>query len=252
MRPGYEQHFKKKAQVAKGNSPQPRKSPRQNMPLPVRKKKPFPVLPVFGATLGMLFGLWAMFNVEKVDRFLEMIEVSAVTPSSAQTKGSEKASKQKGKKEEVIADAEQVDSSPSSKEKESWTPEELALFRKLDERKRQLDMREEELNKMEAELQKQKQVLEARMNELDQTRRKIAGQLEERVAVDQERVQKLVDVYSNMKPANAAQVFEKLDEDLAVEVLGNMKKKSAADILNLLPPEKAQKLSEKYTGYTRR
>ena len=38
---------------------------------------------------------------------------------------------------------------------------------------------------------------------------------------------------------------------LAVEVLAKMKKKNAAEIMNLLPADKARVLSEKYTGYRR-
>jgi flagellar motility protein MotE (MotC chaperone) len=55
-----------------------------------------------------------------------------------------------------------------------------------------------------------------------------------------------------MKPQQAAKVFETIDEDLAVEVLTKMKKKSAADILNLLKADRAQSLSEKYAGYKRK
>ena len=55
-----------------------------------------------------------------------------------------------------------------------------------------------------------------------------------------------------MKPQQAAKVFETMDEDLAVEIIGRMKRKPAAEILNLLKAEKAQVISEKYTGYKRR
>jgi len=54
-----------------------------------------------------------------------------------------------------------------------------------------------------------------------------------------------------MKPAQAAKVFETMDEDLAVEILGKMKKKNAAEVMNLIKPEKAQVFSEKYAGYKR-
>jgi flagellar motility protein MotE (MotC chaperone) len=59
----------------------------------------------------------------------------------------------------------------------------------------------------------------------------------------------LVQVYSNMKPNQAAKVFETMDEDLVIEILGRMKKKNAADILNLVKVDKAQKFSERYAGY---
>ncbi|MNL86247.1 hypothetical protein D3C87_2148790 [compost metagenome] len=55
-----------------------------------------------------------------------------------------------------------------------------------------------------------------------------------------------------MKAPQAAKIFETMDEDLGVEILGRMKKKNAADIMNLLKPEKAQIFTEKFAGYKRR
>ncbi|WP_221932208.1 MotE family protein [Ectopseudomonas mendocina] len=94
--------------------------------------------------------------------------------------------------------------------------------------------------------------LEKRLKELEEMRSKISGILEDRVKADDEKVDTLVQMYTNMKPPQAAKVFETMDEDLAIEILGRMKKKNAADIMNLLKPEKAQILSEMFAGYKRR
>jgi len=100
-------------------------------------------------------------------------------------------------------------------------------------------------------LQRQKVELDKRIVQLEEMRTQIAQVLKERVEVDQEKVNKLVDLYSNMKPKQAADVIGTINEDLAVEVLAKMKKKNAAEIMNLLSPDKARVLSEKYTGYRR-
>ena len=73
--------------------------------------------------------------------------------------------------------------------------------------------------------------------------------LQDRVSSDAAKVDTLVQVYSNMKPSQAAKVFETMDEDLVIEILSKMKKKNAADILNLVKSDKAQVLAEKYAGY---
>src|SRR5690606_22357856 len=93
--------------------------------------------------------------------------------------------------------------------------------------------------------------LDKRIRQLEEMRGQIGQVLKDRVELDQEKVGKLVDLYSNMRPKQAAEIIGSLNEDLAVEVLAKMKKKSAAEIMNLLPPEKAKVLSEKYTGYGR-
>ena len=130
--------------------------------------------------------------------------------------------------------------------------EELDHLSKLREKKKELDAREEEINRLDAELQKQKIDLEARLKDLRETREQISKMLEDRVKNDESKVETLVQMYSNMRPPQAAKVFETLDEDLAIDILGRMKKKSAADIMNLLKPEKAQIFSEKFAGYKRK
>jgi flagellar motility protein MotE (MotC chaperone) len=130
--------------------------------------------------------------------------------------------------------------------------EELNHFSKLRERKMELDLREQELARLEEELQKQKLEIEGRLQRLTEVRDDISKLLSERVKVDQERVGKLVEFYSSMKPQQAATIMEKIDEDLAVEILGQMKKKNAAEIINLLQADKARRLSEKFAGYAKK
>jgi flagellar motility protein MotE (MotC chaperone) len=150
------------------------------------------------------------------------------------------------------ADSAQSGSDQASKKKldvRQWTEEELSFFEKLNERKEALDRREAELAKLEEELQRQKGELDKKIKKLEAMRAEISETLKERVVQDQEKVAKLVDVYSNMKPSQAAKVIENLNEDLAVAVLDRMKKKNAADILNMMSSEKAKALSEMLTGY---
>jgi flagellar motility protein MotE (MotC chaperone) len=104
---------------------------------------------------------------------------------------------------------------------------------------------------LEEDLQKHKAELDSKNKQLESMRSDISKTLKARVEVDQEKVEKLVQFYSTMKPQQAAKVIESLNEDLAVEVMDKMKKKSAAEIMNALKPEKARRLSEMLTGYQR-
>lgn len=140
---------------------------------------------------------------------------------------------------------------PSVPDVKNWTAEELSFFNKLNERKMELDQREAELNRLEEELQKQKVVLDEKIKQLEAMRVQISKTLKGRVAEDQEKVNKLVEFYSNMKPQQAAKIIETIHEDLAIEVLDKMKKKNAAEILNMIDPKKARRLSELLTGYQR-
>ena len=73
---------------------------------------------------------------------------------------------------------------------------------------------------------KQRQELESKLKELEEVRRNISSTLETKVQSDDQKVQDLVQFYSNMKPPQAAKIMETIDETLAVRIIEKMKKKN--------------------------
>lgn len=209
----------------------------------VSEKQPIHLL--VAMSLGAILCTLGLLYTDKIDDFISRVEVGTFTKAlakeenPAQENGPEKENQSVSKKS----------SEPTTKMQ--WTREQISNFNKLRERKIELDQREQELAKLEEELHQQKSEIEKRIQELSKMRQDIAKVLENKVSVDEQKITKLVDFYSNMKPVSAAKVIQDIDEDLAVEILGKMKKKNAADIMNLLKPEKAQKLTEKFAGYMR-
>lgn len=172
--------------------------------------------------------------------------------SDSKSPGSEKsagASDSAGNKQQEPVSANSTNTSEANPDLKQWTSEEMSFFKRLNDRKLELDRREAELAKLEEELQKQRVGIEEKIKQLEKTRAEISATLKGRVEQDQEKVAKLVDVYSNMKPQSASKVIESLNEDLAVTILDKMKKKNAAEILNTMSAPKARRLSEMLTGY---
>lgn len=153
------------------------------------------------------------------------------------------------KKSAGAADSAAEKSAEANPDLRQWTSEEMSFFKRLNDRKVELDRREAELSKLEEELQKQRVGIEEKIKQLETMRAEISETLKGRVEQDKEKVAKLVDVYSNMKPTSASRVIESLNEDLAVTILDRMKKKNAAEILNTMSAPKAKRLSEMLTGY---
>ena len=260
----YQQFFKQAQSVSRGEKkPRPatkiakEKAPIQRPAqlLPVRRR-PSPVSYInFKGVAGLLaalgFTIFYLSAPEKVEGWLSRIEISAIGGAEAsEKKAAEKSSPAAPKAEKPAAAIDNKEPAKGHAEKESVS-EDLSHFEKLKQRKETLDAREKELGELEEELQRQKVELDKRIQQLEDMRNQIAQILKERVEMDQEKVNKLVELYSNMKPKQAADVIGSLNEDLAVEVLAKMKKKNAAEIMNLLPADKARVLSEKYTGYRR-
>lgn len=121
----------------------------------------------------------------------------------------------------------------------------------LVQRSRELDQREQDVLKLEKEIEEKNKQISERILELKKIREEIALKLKSQVDEDFKKIDQLVEVYSTMRPGQAAKIFEDLDEELAVRVLTRMKKKSAAEILNLMKVEKAKKFTELYTGFDR-
>jgi flagellar motility protein MotE (MotC chaperone) len=226
MKNGYDQFFNKAraAKVLKKTKPKP----------------PFPWRAVGGLAVILFLAGFCAGYPDLIDRLFSKNGFRVSMAADAATEAGQGRPQPDGAKNPVAA------------EKPAKSGEDEAnQYGKLKQRKEELDQREKELSELEEELQRQKTDLDKRITQLEQMRDQIAQTLKERVAVDQEKVTKLVDLYSSMKPKQAAEVLGTLDEELAVEVLAKMKKRSAAEIMNLLPPEKARVLSEKYTGYRR-
>lgn len=264
MKSGYEQFFKKAQKVADKSAPKinidllqkkhgtPKTSDevaqalRAKLQPRLKKKREKAQMPwkfVGYSLVGVLLASVGLFYSEDLDKMLHRVEIS-LTGNVASAQTSPAPEKPEAKPAEVKPTEPVI-------AKTDLTAEEINHFKRLAERKEELDQREAELNRMEQELLVQKKDLERRLQELQETRRNISSILEEKVQADDKKVETLVQVYSNMKPQQAAKIFESMDEDLAIEILGRMKKKSAAEIMNLIKSEKAQILTEKYAGYKR-
>lgn len=215
-----------------------------------KKKSGPPLISMIVVLAGLVAATIGYLNLDQVEQMLGQFEVDFL--GVARASGQEKPAQTAASSPAEIAGGANEKKAETCVQTKGFSEEELSHFNKLNERKEELDRREAELSELEAELHKQKDEIEQRIVKLEQIREEVANILKERVEVDQQRVSTLVDFYSNMKPKQAAEIFTKLNEDLAVEVLGKMKKKNAADIMNLLEPTKARTLSEKFAGYKRR
>lgn len=247
MKSGYDQFFiKAKENATHSSEAAPRKHSKyarsvlEKREQNKKNKKGFPIIPLFSFVVCavVVFGLIEKFD--DIETYISKIEIGLGT-AQAETVPAVEVKATAEVKTDIKAEA-------TSAEVAKLDENSDYLF-KLAERKKELDVREEDLNKKSAEIAKQKLEIEGKLKELDQYREKISTMLKERISTDSAKVDNLVQVYTNMKPSQAAKIFETMDEDLVIEILSRMKKKSAADILNIVKTDKAQTFSERYAGY---
>jgi len=89
--------------------------------------------------------------------------------------------------------------------------------------------------------------LDAKLKNLRELELKMQTLIDSASNIRDERMQHLIDVYSNMKPKQAAQVLGTLEESIAVRILAGMSGRKAGEILSSVQPNRAAKLSEALT-----
>ncbi len=107
--------------------------------------------------------------------------------------------------------------------------------------------RQEELNQREQDLRQLERQIDLKLTELQELETRLQTMLKEADATRDEKLRHLVDVYTNMKARQAAEVIETLDQSIAVKILSNMRGRQAGEILTYVKPEIAAKLSEALT-----
>lgn len=117
----------------------------------------------------------------------------------------------------------------------------------ISEEIRRIRAREEELDRRERNLRMLEKDVDEKLQELTRLEAGLARMLEEADVLKDQKIRHLVDVYANMRPQQAAEVLETIDESIAVKILAGMRGRQAGDILTHVNSRKAARLSELLT-----
>lgn len=122
--------------------------------------------------------------------------------------------------------------------------EERAQIRKERE---EIDLRKKELKSLEDGVDKKLAEIDDKLKSLQTLQDRIEKLLEEKSAVEQKQIESLAKIYEKMMPAKAALALTGLDQQLASDLIGKMKVKSAAKILDQVSKQKTTEISTTYT-----
>lgn len=114
----------------------------------------------------------------------------------------------------------------------------------LNIKKAALAAEEKRLAQKKAELVAIQKELNNKIEKLTQLRNEIRSEIAGKKAVEAKKLKHLIKIYSAMKPQSAAVLIEKLDKNLAVELLAKMKGDAVGKILSYVDTGKAAALSE--------
>lgn len=123
------------------------------------------------------------------------------------------------------------------------TKSELAVLEGLGNRRKDLDKREREIDLRENLLRAAEKRVEARIDELKAIQARIESELKKRDDHRAAQYERLVNMYSKMKPKDAARVFDMLDLDVLANLVAQMKPRVMSAILAEMTPAAAQRLT---------
>lgn len=110
-----------------------------------------------------------------------------------------------------------------------------------------LNAREQALAKKEAELQALERQVDEKLTTLRELEIKMQNLIDSAGSIQNEKMAHLIDVYSNMKPKQAALVLQTLEEPIAVRILAGMSGRKAGEILSSVRADRAAVLSAALT-----
>ena len=185
-----------------------------------KKRKKFPLLSFILGIFILTATTVLIFKLDDVGSVLSRFSLSTFTKSIAQ-EGNVVKPKEKNDSDESM-NPEKTSPSPNgelTQRSKASVRRNTSYYQLLEEKEKKIEQREEALKKLEENLQRQEKELEAKLIQLNQLRSDISLALQDRVKTNKEKMTKLVEIYSNMKPKKAAAVFENMEDELATCLL---------------------------------
>lgn len=132
-----------------------------------------------------------------------------------------------------------------------YSEAELEILQNLSKRRAKLESMEQDFQRKVSMLKATENKINSKIQEMKYLEKEIQNLMEFYNAKQEEKTIKLVKIYENMKPKDAAKIFEVLDMDILLAVFYNMKEMKLASILANMDPEKSREITVKYSEYKR-
>lgn len=123
------------------------------------------------------------------------------------------------------------------------TQAEIDLLQQLAERRERIENREQELDRRNAMLKAAETRIDQKIGELKTLQATIEGLIKKYDEQQEKKVAGLVKIYENMKPKQAAKIFEELEMDVLLMVAERINSRKLAPIMAAMNAEKAREVT---------
>jgi flagellar motility protein MotE (MotC chaperone) len=123
------------------------------------------------------------------------------------------------------------------------TGAERAILERLQSRREELDARARELDMRESLIQGAEKRVEARLNELKEVEARIKVETAQKDQAEVAGLKDLIIMYENMKPRDAAKIFDRLDITVLIQVASQINPRKMSDIMAQMSADTAERLT---------
>ena len=176
----------------------------------------------------------------KVGTLWEDVRVSWSSPAVAEAKKTDTESD--GKKAKAGSKVEEK-SDPPEFDAATVTDSEIELLQKLAERRQKLERRENGLNLRESILSATERRIDSKVDELTKIQVTIENLLKKHDVQQEAKLRSLVKIYENMKPKDAARIFDRLELTILLDVVERMRETKTAPIMANMAPARAKSVT---------
>jgi len=125
------------------------------------------------------------------------------------------------------------------------------LSRELLQKEQELRIKQLQIKKLEDEINLTRQTLERRILDFQKQQEGFLSCIQETDRDQNNRVQRMVEAISGMRPQNAADVLSVQDSEISVQILGSLEPDKVARIFNLMDKEVSARLQKQYLSMKR-
>ena len=124
-----------------------------------------------------------------------------------------------------------------------FTATELDILQNLVRRREELDRWERNIEIKEAALDATEKRVDEKITQIEGMKKEVATLLAEYNEKEDAKIGSLVKIYENMKPKDAARIFDEVEMPILLQVVDKMPEKKIAPILALMDPKKAKQIT---------
>ena len=126
----------------------------------------------------------------------------------------------------------------------TFTQNEIDVLQKLSERRETLDARQRDLDLRENMIKAAEGRIDKKIAEMKGLKTNVESMLKQVDDQDDSKMKSLVKIYENMKPKDAAKIFEQLDMPILLGVITRMKEQKVASVMEVMDPMKAKTITD--------